>query len=403
MGAVSRRRFLAAMGVAGGAAVGAGGVELLHARRLEGQPDRRATVPFAGTHQAGIVTPMQSHLCFGTFDVATTDREALVDLLRRWSDAARQLSEGLVAADDSAETDGLFPARLTITFGFGPTLFDTQGVDRFGLRERRPRPLVEIPPMPGDALEAAASGGDIGIQACADDPFVARHAIRTMARLAGRDALLRWRQTGFGPTATTSRQQPTPRNLMGHKDGTNNIRLEDRETLDREVWAGDDDLPWMRGGTYLVARRIRMLLEPWDRTPEQRQNEIIGRDRQRGAPLGGHQEHDPVDLAARGTDGRPLIPANAHIRLAAPSVNNGARLLRRGYSFDDGVDLNGHMDAGLFFICFQRDPRRQFIPMQQRLASHDALNGFIQHRASAVFACPGGAGDTGWVGQALFA
>jgi deferrochelatase/peroxidase EfeB len=403
MGVISRRRLLATMGVAAGAAVGAGGVELLHASRPDPSWAPPTAVPFTGTHQAGIITPPQNHLCFAAFDVTTTDRRRLVGLLRRWSEAARQLTAGIVVPEDSAESDGLVPARLTVTFGVGPMLFEADGKDRFGLRARRPEPLVQIPPMPGDALEVSRSDGDIGIQACADDPVVARHAIRTLTRLAGEDALLRWRQLGFRPTASTSIQQPTPRNLMGQKDGTNNIKLEDQQALDREVWVGDGDVDWMRGGSYLVARRIRMLLEPWDRTPKQRQDEIIGRERQTGAPLGGRQEHDPVDLSRRGEDGRLVIPADAHIRVAAPSVNHGVRILRRGYSFDDGLDLNGHVDAGLFFICFQQDPRRQFIPIQQRLAAHDALNGFIQHRASAVFACPGGVGETGWVGEQLFA
>jgi deferrochelatase/peroxidase EfeB len=390
------------MGVAGGAVVGVGGSELWHSARPEGPVGQRALVPFEGVHQAGIVTPVQSHLCFGAFDVTATTRARLVSLLRRWTQAARQLTAGQIS-EDSAETDGLVPARLTITFGFGPTLFEVQGRDRFGLGERRPAPLVQIPPMPGDALDPARSHGDLGVQACADDPFVARHALRTLTRLAADDALVRWRQTGFAPAATTSTRQPTPRNLLGHKDGTNNLQLEDGPALDREVWVGEGDGGWMAGGTYLVARRIRMLLEPWDRTPPERQNQIIGRDRQTGAPLGGQREHDPVDLAARGGDGRLVVPSTAHIRLAAPSVNAGARLLRRSYSFDDGVDLNGHLDAGLFFLCFQRDPRRQFIPIQQRLAAGDALNGFIQHRASAIFACPGGVGETGYVGQALLA
>lgn len=403
MATVSRRRLLAAMGVAGGAVIGVGGAQLWHAADPDRLGDRRATVPFTGLHQAGIITPVQGHLCFGAFDVTATSRAGLVGLLQRWTLAARQLTTGQLPPGDSAEADGLVPAHLTITFGFGPSLFGAKGRDRFGLRTRRPAPLVEIPPMPGDALEPTHSQGDLAVQACADDPFVARHALRTLTRLAAGDALLRWRQTGFAPAAATSTSQPTPRNLLGHKDGTNNLTLEDTGALDREVWAAGDDVAWMQAGTYLVTRRIRMVLEAWDRTPLERQNQIIGRDRHSGAPLGGQREHDPVDLAARGPDGRLRIPPNAHIRLAAPAGNRGARLLRRSYSFDDGLDLNGQLDAGLFFICFQRDPRRQFIPIQQRLAAGDALNGFIQHRASAVFACPGGIGETGYVGQALLA
>jgi deferrochelatase/peroxidase EfeB len=191
---------------------------------------------------------------------------------------------------------------------------------------------------------------------------------------------------------------------MGFKDGTNNLKADDPDALDRFVWVGDDgDQAWMHGGTYLVVRRIRMRIESWDRDRLEDQQRVIGRYKATGAPLTGQREFDAVDLDATDAGGARLIPDDAHVRLAAPSTNGGARLLRRGYSFTDGIDpATGELDAGLFFICFQRDPRTAFIPIQTRLAARDALNEYIRHVGSAIFACPPGARPGGYVGAGLF-
>jgi deferrochelatase/peroxidase EfeB len=307
-----------------------------------------------------------------------------------------------VPPDDTGEAFGLSPARLTLTFGFGPPLFERGGEDRFGLAGRRPEALAEIPPLPGDALEEGRSGGDLCVQACADDPQVAFHAIRNLARIARGVAVVRWSQLGFGRTASTSMTQATPRNLMGLKDGTNNIKAEDADLMDRYVWVPEGEGPsWMTGGTYLVARRIRMLIEVWDRASLADQEGTIGRHKYSGAPIGSEGEFDPVDLEARGEDGELLLPEDSHVRLARQSDEE--KILRRGYSFTDGMDHErGQLDAGLFFICFQRDPRLQFVPLQRRLGSSDLLNEYIQHTGSAVFACPRGAREGGYVGEALF-
>jgi deferrochelatase/peroxidase EfeB len=190
---------------------------------------------------------------------------------------------------------------------------------------------------------------------------------------------------------------------MGFKDGTNNLKREDVEGLDAHVWVGARDEPaWMRGGTYMVTRRIRMLIETWDRASLDDQQLTIGRAKDTGAPLGAHGEFDAVDLDGRTASGDPVIPDDAHIRLAGPSVNGGEKILRRGYSFTDGIDpVTGQLDAGLFFICFQRDPRRQFVPIQQRLGANDALNEYIKHVASGVFAIPPGTSPGGFAGETL--
>jgi deferrochelatase/peroxidase EfeB len=268
-----------------------------------------------------------------------------------------------------------------------------------------PAGLRPLGPLPGDQLDPARSGGDLCVQACADHPQVAFHAVRNLLRIGRGQVELRWLQLGFDAnTATTSGQQ-TPRNLMGFKDGTNNIKVEDRERLDRFVWLGaNEPQAWMRDGTFLVARRIRMLIETWDHSPLSEQQNVIGRYKVSGAPLTGRREHDAPDMDARGADGEPAIPLDAHIRLAAPKDNRGLAMLRRGYAYTDGIDLRtGLLDAGLFFVSFQRDPHTQFAAIQRKLGSNDALTEYIQHTGSGLFAVPPGARAGGYVGAGLFA
>ena len=373
--------------------------------------------PYFGAHQAGIVTPAQDRLHFAAFDVSTTlDRDGLIELLTEWTDAAARLTQGLEVAEggavggsdyappvDTGEALGLPASGLTITFGFGPGLFtDAAGADRFGLAARRPTALAPLPRFQGDALVPELSGGDLCIQACADDPQVAVHAIRNLSRIAFGRASLRWSQLGFGRTSSTSTAQATPRNLFGFKDGTANVKAEEGATLDEQVWVGaSDDPAWLAGGSYLVARKIRMIIENWDRVQLGEQELLIGRSKGAGAPLSGGTEFTEPDFEATGAAGTPLIDANAHVRLAHHSSNGGARMLRRGYNFVDGNDELGRLDAGLFFLSFQRSPQ-QFIDVQRSLAA-DRLNEYLKHVGSAIFAVPGGIAEGEFVGQALFA
>jgi deferrochelatase/peroxidase EfeB len=404
---LTRRRLLAAAGV-GAAGVGLGGAAgyLVGTENAEAS-DGTGSVPFYGEHQAGIATPAQDRLHFAAFDLVDTRPAALRELLQEWSAAAAEMTAGkmvgdvnemqLAPPDDTGETVGLLPSRLTVTFGFGPSLFEHRELGPSG---KRPKALREIPPLPADELNAGESGGDLCVQACSDDPQVAFHAVRNLARIGRGTVVMRWSQLGFGRTASTSRSQETPRNLMGFKDGTANIKAEDGEAMDRFVWVGGEGPAWMRGGTYLVTRRIRMLLEIWDRSALADQEQTIGRDKYKGAPLGGNEEFEALDLEAE-KDGRPVIPVDAHVRLASAAANDGERILRRGYSFTDGVDESlGELEAGLFFISFQRDPK-QFIAIQRRLGSLDALNEYIKHVGSAVFAVPPGARHGGYVGETL--
>ncbi|GGN84851.1 peroxidase [Streptomyces albiflavescens] len=362
-----------------------------------------AAVAFHGTHQAGIATAVQDRLHFAAFDVKTDDRAEFVQLLKDWTEAARRITAGHTVGegaygglaeappDDTGEALGLKPSRLTLTIGFGPSLFD-----KFGLKDQRPEALVDLPKFPGDNLEQARSNGDLCIQACADDPQVAVHAIRNLARIGFGKVAIRWSQLGFGKTSSTTPDAQTPRNLMGFKDGTRNIAGTETDRLKKFVWVGEGDGPdWMAGGSYLVARRIRMNIETWDRTSLQEQEDVFGRDKGEGAPVGKAKERDKPFLKAMKPD--------AHVRLAHPDSNDGATILRRGYSFTDGTDGLGRLEAGLFFLAYQRDVRKGFIPVQRNLSRLDALNEYIQHVSSAVFAVPPGVRDKDdWWGRALF-
>ncbi len=410
-GGVSRRRLLGAAG-AGALAAGAGAATYAWAREEESPGPASASVPFEGEHQAGIVTPAQDRLHFASFDVTTDSRDALVTLLQAWSSAAREMTRGdLVGGGeptaydapprDTGEALGLPASRLTLTFGLGPSLFD----ERFGLAERRPEPLRRLPHFPADQLNPARSDGDLCVQACADDPQVAVHAIRNLARLGFGTVSMRWAQLGFGRTSSTTQSQATPRNLFGFKDGTANLKAEEAAALRDYCWVGADDPggEWLAGGSYLVARRISMAIEPWDRTSLREQEAVVGRDRVEGAPLSGGTEHTEPDFSLEGREG-PLIPASSHVRLAHPSLNEGVRLLRRGYNFTDGTDSLGRMDAGLFFIAFVRDPLTHYVPMQTRLSRDDAMMEYLEHTGSGLWAVPPGVtSPTGWVGETLFA
>ncbi len=401
-GGLSRRR---ALGLLGAGAVGAGLGTAAPALRGTASASAPAgdVVPFHGPHQAGITSPVQGHLHFASYDVTTKDRAGLVALLQRWTAAAEALTAGrevgrhgalggaaLAPPQDTGEALGHGASRLTITFGFGPSLFDR----RFGLAGSRPDALADLPAFAGDALDAARSGGDLCIQACADDPQVAVHAVRNLTRLASGSAAVRWAQLGFGRASTTSTAEQTPRNLFGFKDGTANITADDAAGLEEHVWASAaDGAPWMAGGSYLVGRQIRMLVETWDRSSLQEQEQVTGRTKGEGAPLGSRGERDAVVPSA--------LPPRSHVALAHPSAHGGARMLRRGFNFVEGSDGLGHLDAGLFFLAYQRDPRRAFVSVQRALSRHDLMGEYLRHTGSSLWAVPPGVQPGGWVGQTL--
>ncbi|WP_282846892.1 iron uptake transporter deferrochelatase/peroxidase subunit [Microbacterium oxydans] len=410
---LSRRGLLglAIGGSVAGLAVGAGagltgGVALGRARAAD---DAHSAYEFFGEHQAGITTPVQDHMHFASFDMMPrTDRDDLISLLQDWSYAASRMVQGLEVSatgavggpaeappDDTGEALGLPAAGLTITFGFGPGLFENEDGDRYGIAAQRPAGLERLPAFLGDDLDPQTSHGDLCIQACADDPQVAVHAIRNLSRIAFGRARLRWSQLGFGKTSRTTATQATPRNLFGFKDGTANILADDTEALSDHVWVAAKDEPaWLAGGSYLVARKIAMLIETWDRVRLSEQDTIIGRDKGEGAPLSGGDEFTAPDFHGKAID------ADSHVSLAHPEHNDGIRILRRGYNYVDGNNELGRLAAGLFFLSYQRDPA-QFIALQRRLST-DLMNEYIRHVGSGIWAVPAGASPGSYVGAALF-
>lgn len=378
---------------------------------------RAATYPFRGEHQAGIDTPVQDRLHFAAFDVRTDSRAELVALLQAWTEAAERMTAGRPAGpvgpvegasnlppDDTGEAIGLPPGGLTLTFGFGPSLFrDASGRDRFGIADRLPEALAPLPHFPADNLDPARSDGDLCVQACADDPQVAVHAIRNLARIGFGTVAVRWSQLGFGRTSTTSVGEETPRNLFGFKDGTANVKSSEAAALDEHVWvaAGESPADWLADGSYLVARRINMTIEVWDRQPLGDQEAFVGRTKESGAPLSGGSEFTSPDFALPGSGG-PAIPVDAHVRVVHPDQHDGVRMLRRGYNFVDGTDALGGLDAGLFFVAYVRDPRTHFVPVQNAMATSDALMEYLKFTGSALFAVPPGLGPGEYVGQSLF-
>lgn len=417
----SRRSLL---GAAGLGSLALGGIAGYGVRASAAEPavtaDPRALpVEFTGKHQAGVTTPAQDRLHLVVFDITTDSRDELIGLLKDWTVAARELAAGdpvgkfgavagpeFAPPEDTGEALGLPASQLTLTIGFGPGMFETaDGKDRFGLRDRKPAQLAELPRFAGDRLDPAISGGDIAIQACANDPQVAVHAVRNLSRIAFGRASVRYSQLGFGRTSSTSQSQATPRNLFGFKDGTANIKREQKDDLSEFVWTRPGDgADWMADGTYLITRKIAMRIETWDRESLAGQNTIIGRRKGTGGPMSGGDEFAEIDLAARGDDGELLIDEKSHVRLAHPTTNGGAKILRRGYNYVDGSNGLGQLSAGLFFIAYQRDPE-QFIRIQKSLAGlqSDLMNEYIVHVSSGVFACPGGLGESGYWGEKLFA
>jgi deferrochelatase/peroxidase EfeB len=416
----TRRGFLSA--TAGLAAFAGSNLAPSAARALDpaqGGAAASATAPFWGEHQGGVVTAQQAHTYIAAFDLTTAKRADVETLMRRWTDAAAALSvgqpveipaeDGYEAQADPSDVLGLSPSRLTVTFGFGLGLFEKDGADRYGLRAQRPAAFVDLPHFPGDQLVPARTGGDLLVQACADNPQVAFHAVRQLARLAYGVADIRWVQTGFVSDFGADR---TPRNLMGFKDGTGNPPADDAKEMEAVVWAGDEAPAWMRGGTYMVIRRARIALEHWDRMKVSFQEQTFGRQKISGAPLGAKKEFDPIDLDAKNADGDPVIPENSHVRIAHQMAKDGSKILRRAYSYNDGANFTAErwppwrqgmeFDAGLVFVCHQRDLKNGFIKIFEKMSRFDMLNQFVTNVGGGHFAVPRGAAKGEFIGQRLF-
>jgi len=414
----SRRGFLSVTGAVAAMGAGFGARGLVDGSKLGGNglSGNAASEAFWGAHQAGIITPAQNHTYFAAFDLVTDKRDEVIKLLQKWTTAAARMSQGLEAGQDiadgspdSGDVQGLPPSRLTITFGFGPGLFTKDGKDRYGLAAKRPEALVDMPAFSGDQLAPERTGGDLSVQACADDPQVAFHAVRQLVRLADYIAQIRWTQVGFIANPAGG---GTARNLMGFKDGTGNPDTSNATLMDKFIWAGSEAPDWMQGGSYVVARRVRIALEHWDKMKTSFQEQTIGRQKASGAPIGKQKEFDKADLDAVDADGNPVIAENSHLRLTTAATNDGAQILRRSYSYNEGVSFTAERwppwrqgmeyDAGLLFMCYQRDPRTGFIKIFDKMSKFDMMNQFVTHIGGGLFACPSGARDGEFIGQRLF-
>ncbi|MGI5350149.1 iron uptake transporter deferrochelatase/peroxidase subunit [Streptomyces sp. CA-250714] len=404
---LSRRRLLGTASAAGaaGLALGGAGGAWAHSAAQDAPPTAlttlgSSTVPFHGTHQAGIVTPAQAHGHLLAFDLAPdAGRKQAAALLRRWSEAARRMMAGEPPGDGERDTGIALdagPASLTVTFGFGRTFFT-----RTGLKDRLPAQLAPLPDFSADALDKKRSDGDLWVQIGADDALVAFHALRALQREAAGTARVRWQMSGFNRSPGATDRPRTVRNLMGQVDGTNNPKPQEKDFTKKVFVPSSGEPSWMAGGSYVVQRRIRMLLDKWDQHSLSEQEKVIGRRKSDGAPLSGGHEHTKPDLDKRGSDGLPLIAGDAHIRVTAPESNGGAAMLRRPFSFHDGFLDDGAPDAGLIFLAWQADPLRGFVPVQRKLDRGDALSRFLRHEASGLFAVPGGPQKGEYVGQRL--
>lgn len=409
---ISRRQMLKYTGAgAAGVALGASGLGSLMSVFGMAIPDddERATnkINFYGAHQSGIATDVPTHVYFASLNVVVTSLKELQDLFKTWTPLTVRLmngepigdssTNGYVPAKDTGEAKGLDASNLTITFGVGPSLFDQPGL---GLAHKRPKELTDLPHFPKDQLDPTYTGGDICIQACADDPQVAFHAVRNLIRAASGKVTMKWSQAGFNSYPMKKSKKQTPRNLFAFKDGTVNVNTKSKTDMNEVVWVQPGETAsWMTGGTYLVARRIQMHLETWDRTALGEQEATFGRHRDTGAPIGLHHENDDLGLERKDASGQPAIPADSHARLARES---GERMLRRSFSYSSGViDATGTYDAGLLFISFQKHPK-QFIKIQNSFGRVDKLNEYITHRGSAMFACFPGIQKGSYIGEALF-
>ena len=390
---MDRREFLKKAGIGGaGLALGLSGASAFFANKEQGSKniaDGQEEISFYGKHQAGITTPMQKNIYFVVLDLRTTDKNELIQLFKDWTDYSQKLVNGnlvkkdgsnaLLPPSDTGETVGLNPYRLTLTFGVSASF-----LTKLGLEKKRPKLFRDLPAFPKEQLREQYTGGDIVIQACADDEQVAFHAVRNLIRKGRNKVTMKWSQSGF---AAIGDRMETPRNLFGFKDGTANVTTE--KDFDKVVWADSND--WMKNGSYMAVRRIIMHLETWDRTNLQEQENTFGRYKESGAPFGKQNEFDEVDLS--------LLPVDSHVRLAKEV---DLPILRRSYSYSDGIDpKTGQFDAGLLFIAFQKDPD-SFVKIQTNLGADDKMNEYVTHIGSGLFACFGGVKEGGYIGQDLF-
>src|ERR1700722_9150741 len=418
---LDRRRFLkgslATLGAGGaGAAVALGTSSSAHGSatapdlateslRVD-QRELMIRFSFDGTHQAGILTPRQPQAAMLSLDsIAQTPTELFLGL-QQLSVRIRQLTQGTSVGveeiDNPPPDSGILgaydaPDSLTVTLAFGATLFD----HRYGLASKKPRHLTAIRAFPLDRLDPSRTGGDLLVQICAGQRDTVVHTVRELMRVTAGTFTPRWSLDGFQAAQRNANPHASTRNLFAFRDGTANPDVTDDALMRQLVWAGTDEPPFAAGGTYMVVRTIRQHVEFWDRVGMLEQEQMIGRYRVSGAPLGGATEYENPDYSSDPKGKR--IPLNAHIRLANPRTAQTAdqRILRRPYNYNRGFDEAGDQDQGLLFVAFNQDPKRQFEQIQLRLEA-EPMTDYITPVGGGYFFAPRGASGTGdWVGSGL--
>jgi deferrochelatase/peroxidase EfeB len=415
---VDRRGFLKGSLVTVGAAGVGAGIGLSAASASASTPDGAAQaqavlatelatrVPFDGTHQAGILTPPQDQMTMLALDSIAPSSLRLFEALATLSAEARRLTQGspvgIIEVDDPAPDSGILggydaPDALTVTIAFGASLFD----DRYGLAAKQPARLTAMPAFALDELDPARTAGDLIVQVCAGQRDTVVHTVRELMRAIAGRLVVRWTIDGF----QTAQRGPTPksntRNLFAFRDGTANPDVTDAALMAQLVWTDAHEHPFAAGGTYMIVRTIRQHVEFWDRVGMLEQEQMIGRYRVSGAPLGGATEYENPDYPSDPKGKR--IPLNAHIRLANPRTPQTAeqRILRRPYNYNRGFDEAGDQDQGLLFVAFNQDPKRQFEQIQLRLEAEPMTDYITPVGGGYFFAPRGAAGPGDWIGSGL--
>ena len=390
----SRRGFLVTTGVGVGAfAAGVATTEAVTAFTGSTSSSPSDKVPFYGVHQAGIETPLQAYVTYLGWNLkpgsARVDAQRMMTLL---TDDASRLTQGEPALPDNDPYLATNPARLTVTFGFGPGFFS-----KLGLSAQQPVGFAELPSFSIDQLTPEFSGGDLLIQIGSDDPLTLSHAVRQLTRTARSFAEIIWSQNGFTQDPAVALSGQTGRNLFGQVDGTINPRS--TEEYASQVWSSGQPA-WFAGGSQMVLRRIEMNLDTWDQLDEGGKELAVGRKLSNGAPLTGAQEFDPPDLSATTEAGLPVIASFAHMRRAMPT-NPEEKFLRRPVNYDEGLHADGRSNVGQLFAAYMANIEKQYIPVQQRLADLDLMNTWTTPIGSAVFALPPGCQPGGYIGEGL--
>jgi len=375
---ISRRDFLKKAGMVGaGVAIGASGAGSIFANILNSKTDQiigDEKISFYGEHQSGIATPVQKNVYFAVLDLHSEDKAAIIEMFKEWTKYTEKLMKGELVGEELK--NHLLPSFL----------------DKLKLGNKKMEEFKDLPHFPRDQIRDKYKGGDICIQACADDAQVAFHAVRNLVRKGRSLVTLKWTQSGFLPIGNG---KETPRNLFGFKDGTENPK--NNNDFKDVVWYDKNN--WLKNGTFLIVRRIQMHLETWDRTNLQEQENTFGRYKESGAPFGEKDEFATIDINKLGADGKPILPIDSHVYLAKKAET---KICRRAFSYSDGIDeVSGQFDAGLLFICFQKHPD-QFIKIQNSLGNDDKLNEYITHIGTGIFACFGGIKEGEYIGQKLF-